>query len=95
MKIFFATDPHVTAQPPSSRIDDFLESICNKFSWIRSQVSEDDWLLLGGDVFNRFHVSDGAVNALLRVLPRNVASIFGNHDFNRRAVEGFEENPLS
>jgi calcineurin-like phosphoesterase family protein len=58
-------------------------------------MTDDDWMILGGDVFNTSSVPENAVNSLLAVLPAKVATIVGNHDMNRRSRYGFNSTSLS
>jgi calcineurin-like phosphoesterase family protein len=95
MNVFFITDLHISATPPSSRKDDFLSSVCGKVSYVTSLMEPDDWMIFGGDVFNTSSVPENAVNSLLEALPANVATIVGNHDMNRRSRYGFNSTSLS
>lgn len=95
MKLFFVTDLHASATTPSSRKDNLMDALVDKLNFVKSLMSPEDWLLIGGDVYNSPSMNDYASNMLTASLPINVATIIGNHDMNRKHRYGFSSTSLA
>jgi DNA repair protein SbcD/Mre11 len=84
LKILFATDIHLRAVKPVSRLDsDFLGGIIAKIEQIREVSKNFDIVLLGGDIFDRPDSSHGVVTRAINVFYKfktPVYSVVGNHD---------------
>jgi len=88
LDLFFACDFHCSDNPPSSRIDNYRDSILNKVEWIVDKVIEyDGYFVFLGDWFHRKkpeHVSHFLVNRLISILKKLPSgksfAILGNHD---------------
>jgi DNA repair exonuclease SbcCD nuclease subunit len=86
MKIFFATDIHLSSTTPSSRLDDYPEAVFTKVEHLCQMVAQVDdgcVLVLGGDLFHKPNQPDWLKNRLIRLLRTygvTCYSIRGNHD---------------
>ncbi|MBA4542242.1 MULTISPECIES: metallophosphoesterase [Thermoactinomyces] len=85
MRILYMTDTHIRGTSPRSRTDQFEQTIRLKLEEViqiaeREQV---DFILHGGDVFDRPNLSPAVVREfarLFRQFPAPVYAIAGNHD---------------
>jgi exonuclease SbcD len=85
MRILYFTDTHIRGTSPRSRTDDFQLTIRRKIEEVieiaeREQV---DFVLHGGDVFDRPNLSPAVVREFAQVFRRFRAPIYaiaGNHD---------------
>lgn len=85
MRILYFTDTHIRGTSPRSRIDDFQLTIRRKIEEVieiaeREQV---DFVLHGGDVFDRPNLSPAVVREFAHVFRQFQAPIYaiaGNHD---------------
>ena len=94
LKILFATDIHLRAMKPVSRLDeDFLGTIIKKIDQVREMSSNFDLVILGGDIFDRPDASHGVVVETINAFAQfktPVYSVVGNHD-----VYGFQGQSLN
>lgn len=85
LKFLYFTDTHIRGTNPKSRKDNFLEALKYKFSEIIS-ISKDkkvDYILHGGDFFDRPDVSISVINEMADLLGGFNVPIYvisGNHD---------------
>ncbi|NMA86550.1 MAG: metallophosphoesterase [Tissierellia bacterium] len=85
MKILFLTDTHIRGNSPKNRLDNFPETIEKKLMEI-TQIIEKynvDFLLHGGDLFDRPDVSISIMNKFAPIFNQikiPVYIICGNHD---------------
>ena len=98
MRGVFITDCHLTKQPPSSRIDDYLQTILDKIDWVCKFCKEENALLfIGGDIFKSPIMSAGVAYKFLQVLENNdiVAYVItGNHDVRFYSQDMVQESLL-
>ncbi|MDO5036827.1 MAG: metallophosphoesterase family protein [Tissierellia bacterium] len=85
MRFLYFTDSHIRGTNPKSRKDDFLDTLKNKLEEILriSKERKVDYLLHGGDLFDRPDVSISVLNDLAGILngfPVPLFIISGNHD---------------
>lgn len=85
MKLLYFTDTHIRGSAPKSRKDNFLETVLRKTEEV-FQIAEKkdvDFILHGGDLFDRPDVSIAVVGEFAKVLrdmPRPMYIVSGNHD---------------
>lgn len=85
MRLLYLTDTHIRGTSPRSRTDDFQETIRQKLKEVieiadREQV---DFVLHGGDIFDRPNLSPAVVREFARLFRRfrvPVYAVAGNHD---------------
>ncbi|MEJ8751212.1 metallophosphoesterase [Lagierella sp. ICN-221743] len=95
MKFLFFTDTHIRASNPSSRKDDYIESLKLKFKEVGEIAKENnvDYILHGGDLFDRPDVPVRIVGDFANILNsynKPIYIISGNHDIyghNPKTVE--------
>src|SRR3954452_25337411 len=93
MRILYMTDTHIRGTSPRSRIDDVEKTIRLKLEEV-IQIAERekvDFILHGGDVFDRPNLSPAVVREfalLFRRFPAPVYAIDANHDI-------YEHNPAT
>lgn len=96
------TDIHLADQGPSSRKDNYLESILNKLEQARDICLERgaDLALCGGDVFhiktpskNSHYLVSQAI-AVFKSFPCPVYSIYGNHDIRQDNAATLPKQPF-
>ena len=85
MKLLFFTDTHIRGTTPKNRKDVFIDTIENKFREIISIVEEYniDFLLHGGDLFDRPDVSISIISRFAKILDKIEIPFYlisGNHD---------------
>ena len=85
MKFLFFTDAHIRGNSPKSRMDNFVETLKNKFMELVevSNTEKVDAVLFGGDLFERPDVSLSVVKEFLSIIkkfPLPIYSVIGNHD---------------
>jgi DNA repair exonuclease SbcCD nuclease subunit len=84
MKIYFATDIHLSSATPSSRLDNYFETMMTKFRYVLSQARDNNGIvILGGDLFHTPTQPDYVKAALANAIKTagvEVHSIIGNHD---------------
>ncbi|TDT61547.1 metallophosphoesterase [Fonticella tunisiensis] len=85
IKLLYFTDTHIRGNNPKSRKDNFTESLKRKFGEIAKVCSEEsiDYVLFGGDLFDRPDVSLSIVKdflGVLKTMPLPIYAVLGNHD---------------
>lgn len=85
MKLLYFTDTHIRGTSPKNRLDDFPDSLMKKFVEIKNIIDREniDFVLHGGDLFDRPDVSLAVSSKFTRVLQdfnRTTYMISGNHD---------------
>ena len=85
MKILYFTDSHIRGTTPKNRTDDFTNTLELKFKEILDIIKEEkiDYVLHGGDLFDRPDVSISLVSKfskILKQIPVPMYIISGNHD---------------
>lgn len=85
MKILFFTDTHIRGTTPKNRKDDLVDTLEKKFNEIVeiSNSNNVDFVLHGGDLFDRPDVSISIVSKFVTILNKFKAPIYiisGNHD---------------
>ncbi|MDO5300935.1 MAG: metallophosphoesterase family protein [Tissierellia bacterium] len=93
MRFLYFTDTHIRGTNPKSRLDNFFESMMEKLREIGDLVEEHevDYILHGGDLFDRPDISISVVSAVAQILQsydRPIYTISGNHDI-------FGHNPVT
>lgn len=94
MKFIYMTDPHIRGGSPSTRLDDYSETILGKVSnWL--EIGNElgvDFFLCGGDIFDSPHTSNRVVKRFIELLDKGLGGkelffVWGNHD-----VHGWNPN---
>lgn len=85
MKILYFTDTHIRGTNPKNRLDNFYETLLNKFNEVLSIARKEnvDYVFHGGDLFDRPDISVRIVGEFSKILNRFPAPIYmisGNHD---------------
>lgn len=85
MKLLYFTDTHIRGNNPRNRKDSFIDTIEKKLIEITNLVNEYDvdFVLHGGDLFDRPDVSIAIVNRFSKILSRIKVPLYlisGNHD---------------
>ena len=85
MKLLFFTDTHIRGTNPKNRKDNFIDSVEAKFMEIIDLIEEYeiDFVLHGGDLFDRPDVSISIVSRFARILDKIKVPFYlisGNHD---------------
>lgn len=85
MRILFFTDSHIRGTTPKSRKDDFTDTLERKFKEIVDIIYEEniDYVIHGGDLFDRPDVSISLVSKFSKILNKINVPIYiisGNHD---------------
>ncbi|CDZ74942.1 DNA repair exonuclease [Peptoniphilus sp. ING2-D1G] len=85
MKILYFTDTHIRATNPKNRLDNFFETLKNKINEVADiSIKENvDFVLHGGDLFDRPDTSISIVNEFAKIFQKFKAPIYmisGNHD---------------
>ena len=101
-KIAFVGDVHFDTSTPSSRLDDYMKTCCEKIKAIGSicKTEQVSYLFFAGDIFNRIQCSHECVNrageALLFIKAQRVRlfSICGNHDLFRNSLVKLPQSPI-
>ena len=93
MKILYFTDTHIRGTTPKNRKDDYLNTLENKFLDILEIIQEKkvDFVIHGGDLFDRPDISVSVVSKFAEILNRIKVPIYmvsGNHDI-------YGHNPLT
>ena len=93
MKILYFTDTHIRGTTPKNRKDDYLNTLENKFLEILEIIQEKkvDFVIHGGDLFDRPDISVSVVSKFAEILNRIKVPIYmvsGNHDI-------YGHNPLT
>ncbi|MCK8824261.1 metallophosphoesterase family protein [Fuchsiella alkaliacetigena] len=85
MKLLVLTDTHIRGTTPRNRIDDFPATLKKKLLEIRDLIESEeiDYVLHGGDLFDRPDTAPAVVGDFVEVLRSFTAPIYvvaGNHD---------------
>ncbi len=85
MNFLFLTDTHIRGTSPKNRKDNIVETLETKFNEIVSLCNqyEIDYILHGGDLFDRPDISVSIVSRFAKVLNKiqiPIYTICGNHD---------------
>ena len=85
MRILFLTDTHIRGNSPKNRLDNFPETLENKFMEIIKIIQNYnvDFVLHGGDLFDRPDVSISIMSKFAPILNQIEVPIYiicGNHD---------------
>lgn len=81
----YFTDPHVRINSPSSRLDNFYETILNKLSYVAElgHAYNVDAFICGGDLIDRPDIPYSTLTGLVETLAkfkRPIYTVLGNHD---------------
>ncbi|MBP2025506.1 metallophosphoesterase family protein [Peptoniphilus stercorisuis] len=85
MKLLYFTDTHIRGNNPKNRKDNFIETLKNKLNEVVDiSINENvDYILHGGDLFDRPDISIAVVSEFSQILQKFEAPIYivsGNHD---------------
>ncbi len=85
MKILYFTDTHIRATNPKNRLDNFFETLKKKINEVAEiSIKENvDFVLHGGDLFDRPDTSISIVSEFAKIFQRFKVPIYivsGNHD---------------
>ena len=85
MRILFFADSHIRGTTPKNRKDDFTSTLEKKFNEIVEIIDREDidYVIHGGDLFDRPDVSISLVSKFSKILNQIKAPIYivsGNHD---------------
>ncbi|MCK8826535.1 metallophosphoesterase [Natroniella acetigena] len=85
MKLLIMTDTHIRGTTPSRRMDNFKETLLKKLKEVGQIAVEEevDFILHGGDLFDRPDTAPSVVNEFIEVLcsyPVPIYLVAGNHD---------------
>ena len=85
MRLLFLTDTHIRGNTPKNRNDNLFETLERKFIEVNQIIEEYkiDFLLHGGDLFDRPDVSISIVNRFASIINSIKVPIYiisGNHD---------------
>lgn len=100
MKILFFTDTHIRGNNPANRIDIFVDALEEKFIEIKDIIKNEniDFVLHGGDLFDRPDISVSVVNRFVKILKEMEKPIYlisGNHDIYGHNPKTVERTVLS
>lgn len=85
MKFLFFTDAHIRGNNPSSRRDNFFETLKDKLSELVNVAQENKvkHVIFGGDLFDRPDISLAVVKDFIKIIknfPLPLLCVIGNHD---------------
>lgn len=85
MKLLYLTDTHIRGTSPKNRLDDYYETLKEKLKEISNIIHEEkiDYVLHGGDLFDRPDVSVSIVSEVAKIFQTFGVPIYiisGNHD---------------
>ena len=85
MKLLYFTDTHIRGTNPKNRKDSFIDTVENKLIEIINIIEKDniDFVLHGGDLFDRPDVSISIVSRFAKILSKIKVPFYlvsGNHD---------------
>lgn len=103
MKSLWVGDPHFTPRVPSGRIDDFLQTVTNKYMQVVAVANEHKVNMVGflGDMFHHKGQHDNPVyflnylKSLLFLIEADKYGIVGNHDILYDRIETLHTMPLN
>ena len=89
IKIAFIGDPHVSDKAPSTRTDDYCNTVLNKLKFIVTTCIEEkvQAIVILGDIFHKkipSHTSHETIRRLIDIFKCDIPifSVAGNHDIN-------------
>lgn len=93
LKILYFTDTHIRGTTPKNRKDDYVETLEIKFLEVLKIIEDEriDFVIHGGDLFDRPDISVSVVSRFAEILNRIKIPIYmvsGNHDI-------YGHNPLT
>ena len=103
MKLAVIGDVHIADVAPSTRKDDYKETVLGKLKFIIDRVNADPAykaILMVGDLFHKkipFHNSHSMISALLALFGQSKCPIYiipGNHDIHGN-MSTFENQPMN
>ena len=85
MRILYFTDTHIRGTTPKNRKDDYVNTLENKFLEVLKIIEDEeiDFVIHGGDLFDRPDISVSVVSRFANILNRIKIPIYmvsGNHD---------------
>ena len=85
MRLLFFTDTHIRGNTPRSRKDNILNTLFQKIEEIIdiAQQWQVDYILHGGDIFDRPDISPSIVRDVMKLFKRfnrPIYAVAGNHD---------------
>ncbi len=85
MNILYFTDTHIRGTNPKNRLDNYYETVKTKFNEIKEIIDQEkiDYVLHGGDLFDRPDVSVSIVSDFAKIFQSFNAPVYiisGNHD---------------
>lgn len=100
--IAFIGDVHLNMYTPSSRIDDYAKTCCEKFESLLQvcKLRRVKTVVMTGDVFHQTNQSIPFMFSVFDVLQKfkdegiKVFSIVGNHDIKNELLDNLERSPL-
>ncbi len=101
--IAFVGDLHADSATPSTRKDDYLNTVVGKLSDIHSKCVKNNVkaVFFSGDIFSRIQVTNECIKVIGRQFRRFsnsgifIGTIIGNHDIARNQINKLEKSPLS
>lgn len=93
LRILYFTDTHIRGTTPKNRKDDYVDTLEKKFLEILRMIEKEeiDFVIHGGDLFDRPDISVSVVSRFANILNRIKIPIYmvsGNHDI-------YGHNPLT
>jgi DNA repair exonuclease SbcCD nuclease subunit len=100
IKLIYTTDPHGRANNPTSRKDNFPDTILKKIAYVGKLAKDEnaDAVVCGGDWLDRPDTSTSFVSRLAEVLsnfPCPIYSVIGNHDIYGQNPQTLPRTQLS
>jgi DNA repair protein SbcD/Mre11 len=85
MKLLYLTDTHIRGTSPRSRTDDYQQTLKEKLREVQQIIQRErvDYVLHGGDVFDRPNLAPAVVRDFVQILQQFAVPIYavaGNHD---------------
>ena len=102
-KVAFCGDIHFDTTTPSSRLDNYMDTCCQKIDAIGDICQQENvrYLFFAGDIFNRIQCTHECVNrageVLLALKQKNNIRLFaicGNHDLPRDSLARLKQSPI-
>jgi DNA repair protein SbcD/Mre11 len=102
IRLLWRTDVHYSDQTPTSRKDDWVESVGDKLKQVGELAAQHgcDAVIDGGDFFNDktpIRTSHGLVNRVAKIhadYPCDVYANVGNHDLRLAQLDNLDQGPL-
>jgi DNA repair exonuclease SbcCD nuclease subunit len=101
--ISFVGDIHANSVAPSSRTDNYSQTVCDKLTDIRNKCIERNVkaVIFLGDIFHKVQSTNEIVNRvgmeflMFKESGMRLFSVVGNHDISRNNLDAFLKSPLS